>query len=222
MSTWSYIHGTVKVSLFGRTQHENEYILRTVLDHLPVVSGSEGDMEVDIVPVKVTTTCTTHDEFGDKTNNLRDRYGRRSYKKGWLYVQDEYNIVISSNLRDREFSETYQNFQKWLCRLAKRLLVEDVLIKISSFDKSIIIENPIIKKFTYNDTTYGQMFERFSTNSNFLLSDNDNNVEPNWCEYLMWNQGFYGKPVELEYKYNKTSKVEEEYKRRFKYNTEVN
>ena len=49
MSWWTYVHGTIVVSPMGRTQAEKRYILDTVLEHLPVVSGSERDMNVYVI-----------------------------------------------------------------------------------------------------------------------------------------------------------------------------
>lgn len=49
MSCWSYITGWVQVQPMGRTQEEKDYILKTVLNHLPVVQGSEEDMYVHII-----------------------------------------------------------------------------------------------------------------------------------------------------------------------------
>ena len=50
MSWWSYINGTITVAPMGRTQAEKRYILDTVLEHLPRVSGgSEGDMNVYVI-----------------------------------------------------------------------------------------------------------------------------------------------------------------------------
>ena len=49
MSYWTYINGTVTVSPIGRTQAEKRYVLDTVLSHLPVVTGSERDMNVYII-----------------------------------------------------------------------------------------------------------------------------------------------------------------------------
>ena len=40
MSWWTHIRGPVEVSVPGRTQAEIDYILQTVLDHLPRVTGS--------------------------------------------------------------------------------------------------------------------------------------------------------------------------------------
>ena len=48
MSNWTYVMGQIIVAPMGRTQNEKEYILKTVLDHLPLVTGSEEDMQVYI------------------------------------------------------------------------------------------------------------------------------------------------------------------------------
>ena len=45
VSFWTYVNGTITVSPMGRTQAEKRYILDTVLEHLPLVTGSEGDMD---------------------------------------------------------------------------------------------------------------------------------------------------------------------------------
>lgn len=43
MSWWTHINDTITASPMGRTQAEKRYILETVLDHLPLVTGSERD-----------------------------------------------------------------------------------------------------------------------------------------------------------------------------------
>ena len=49
MSYWTYLNGTITVDCIGRTTEEAEYILKTVLNHLPRVTGSEGDMNVYMI-----------------------------------------------------------------------------------------------------------------------------------------------------------------------------
>lgn len=63
MSSWTYVHGTIVVSPLGRTQHEKRYILETVLDHLPVVTGSERDMEVYVIQKRGYNSSSSSDEF---------------------------------------------------------------------------------------------------------------------------------------------------------------
>lgn len=192
MNWWSYVYGTLTVCPMGRTQAEKRYILDTVLEHLPVVTGSERDMNVYIIQKEGDNNSCSWDEFGEVTNNLRDSYGNRNHKRGWLRVQHEYILVVDGSLRDREFAQTYTEFQKWICRLAKRISVKDVLIEIKDYEKNTIIRN--------NNDTYGNMYEdpswcKTEIHNNWKLNEKLKQYhpekefyEPNWCEYLMWER----------------------------------
>ena len=100
MSYWTYLTGTVTVRPMGRTQEEKEYILKSVLNHLPIVSGSERDMNVYVIQKNGHNSSSSCDEFGEVTNNLVDSYGDRSRKRGWLRTQDEYILVVDGSFRD--------------------------------------------------------------------------------------------------------------------------
>lgn len=164
MSFWTYVHGTITVCPMGRTQAEKRYILETVLEHLPIVSGSEEDMNIYIIQKNGYNSLSSVDEFGESTNNLKDSYGR----KGWLETQNEYILVADGALRDRMFEDTFLEFQKWLCRLAKRIGVENIQVKIKGYEKEVFITD---------SRPYENMFEDASwVNKN----------SENWCEYLMW------------------------------------
>lgn len=169
VSFWTYINGTIIVSPMGITQLEKRYILETVLDHLPLVTGSEGGMNVYVIQKNGHNSSCSCDEFGYRTNNLVDSYGNKNRDRGWLRTQREYILVVNASLRDRMFEDTLQEFNKWLCRLAKRVSVEDVLVEITGYDKNILIRN--------DNDVYGSMFETPS------WADEDSE---NWCEYLMW------------------------------------
>lgn len=196
MSSWTYINGTVVVSPMGRTQAEKRYILDTVLEHLPQVTGSEKDMNVYVIQKAGYNSSSSRDEFGEVTNNLTDDYGDRSRRCGWLRTQSEYILVVEGAFRDRLFDQTYKEFQNWLCRLAKRISVEDVVVEVKGYKKNHIITNPELSNSKYWGTVYGQMFESPS----WSLANKDK--EPNWCEYLMWrSMDNYDYPAVLGYKY---------------------
>lgn len=59
--------------------------------------------------------------------------------------------MVNGSFQDQNFKQTYKEFFKWLCRLTKRVFVEDVLVEIKGYDISTIIRN-------INDV-YGKMFE---------------------------------------------------------------
>lgn len=189
MSWWSYIHGTIVVSPTGRTQAEKRYVLDTVLDHLPQVTGSEGDMDIYVIQKNGHNSSCSHDEFGQRTNNLIDRYGYKNREHGRIQMQDEYILVVDGSLRDREFEETFKAFQKWLIRLSKRVSVRSVLVKISDYDRSKLIQDEC--------GYYWNLFE-------YPYSSHGNKTgEPAWYEYLLWqpmnNNRMY--PKILGYKY---------------------
>lgn len=209
MSWWTYVYGTIIVRPMGRTQAEKRYILETVLDHLPLVTGSEEPMNVYIIQKNGYNSSSSHTEFGVWG-------GYRDWKTLSTERQDKYILVVDGSLRDRTFDQTYREFQKWLCRLAKRVGVEDVLVEIDGYEQSAIVRNPYVQgkysKYSY-DTVYGQMFEEPT-----WCHDDDEFGEPNWCEYLMWDSAKNSSlPMMLEYKYVVDEENDKEIERRIKY-----
>lgn len=185
MSSWVNINGIVRVLPLGRTMAEERYILETVLDHLPVVTGSERDMTVQIVKAdQYFRSSSQINEFGEHCNNLNDiRYNKKDCS------DDGFFLVLDGALRDREFSQSYRELMRWLCRLAKRVIVCKVLVEIECRGRTEII--------TDKNEAFFQMFE-----TGIWASGNG---EPTWCEYLMWTEAESGKPMILEYKYNRSS-----------------
>lgn len=206
MSYWTHINGTITVCPLGRTQAEKRYILETVLNHLPLVTGSERDMDVHIVQKAGHNSSLSCDEYGEHTNNLIDQYGRKS-KNGWLRCQDEYIIVIEGNFRDRMMKQTYREFIKWICRLSKRVMVHQCLIRIDAdYETSILIN----EKDEYSNKFY-KMFERPSWSQ-------DSDGEPTWCEHLMWESDYDSfTPLLLAYKYYADDERDAEIERREEY-----
>jgi len=181
MSNWTYITGVITVDTMGRSQAEARCILDTVLAHLPKVPGSEDDMEVYVNQKRGHNSSSSHDEFGQRSNLWNDEYFHT------FGMQSEYLITIDAHLRDTVFEETFRNFQKWLCRFAKRIWIKDIIVKVSDDCKSAIIQDA---------EPYDAMLEPFSW-------DIDNKTgEPNWVEFLRYDttkEGFY--PMLLAYKY---------------------
>lgn len=193
MSWWTHIRGVVEVDVRGRTQAEIRYILETVLDHLPRVTGSEGDMNVYISQEAGFSCSSSLDEFGHPTNNLRDMYGNKSQRNGWLETQSQYMLTIEGDLRDRGFEQTKREFMKWLCRLAKRIRIDAIVMKLWAYDQSIVISDA---------SPYDDMYEW-------------QDGEKRWTDYLMWERDPISYwPLKLANKYFDDKYIEEELKRR--------
>lgn len=205
MSYWTYVNGTVTVSPLGRTQAEKRYILETVLDHLPFVTGSEKDMDVYILQKAGHNHASSHTEFGEWG-------GYRNWKTLSTEVQSEYILVVDGALRDRKFDQTYREFQNWLCRLAKRVPVEDVLVEVRGYDRSSLVRNPHVQRKSSFSTVYEQMFEDPS------WSKSNDTGEPTWCEYLMYDRAKNSDfPMILGYKYYNDEENDREVERRLAY-----
>lgn len=198
MSNWTYVSGTIKVDVMGRTQEEAEYILKTVIRHLPIVTGSETDMEIYINKSKYYESESSYNEFGiccGVENHTKD--------KGWYKMNNSYILTLEGNLRDRDFEETYKEVIRFLCRLAKRVRVQDVLIRIADTYKN---KRKVIDEFELDNNPYYNMWESPSWH---------NEESMNWCEYLMWEQGINtNMPMKLEYKYYKNEENDKEVKKR--------
>lgn len=204
MSSWTYINGSITVHPIGRTQAEKRYILETVLNHLPLVTGSERDMDVYIIQKNGFNSSSSCDEYGQMSNHLVNSYGCHD-NNGWLRVQEEYILAVNGSLRDRHFDETFREFMKWLCRLSKRVWVKDVLVRINGYDKQYTIN-----EFDYS-SPYSNMEEEYSWRK-------ESNGEPNWCEHLMWDRAKNSDyPMLLAYKYFSDEENDTEVERRRKY-----
>ena len=75
MSWWTYVKGIVEVRPLGRTQTEKRYILETVLDHLPRVTGSEKNMNTYIVQKAGYDMSDSCSQFEQRTHLGNGRRG---------------------------------------------------------------------------------------------------------------------------------------------------
>lgn len=194
MSFWTHVSGVVEVNVYGSTQPQIEYILNTVLEHLPRITGSEGDVHVHPIKQHGHNCCSTHDEFEMRTNNATTEYGEKSRRYGMYYMQQQYSLVLEGSLRDRMFDTTKTELLKWLCRLSKRLHVDTVVVKLwDDYDRELVISNP---------DPFEDMYEW-------------RDDEIRWTDYLRWecapNTSI---PMKLYAKYFSDEEVEEELVRR--------
>lgn len=206
MSRWTYINGEVKVSPMGRTLEEQEYILKTVLNHLPIVTGSETSMRVDVI--RLGHTCSSsHDELGN--NYSRPNLEGEWEKYFWHKSNYAFKLVLTSALRDTSLGEIYKLFWKWLVRLSKRVYVDYVLVDINDYYAHRIIHYP------------DGLHDLFETPTWASEKKDIEDVEPNWCEYLMWDRDNHSMlPVEYIYKYYNDKEVDEEMIRRLRFHKE--
>lgn len=204
MSSWTYITGVITVYPMGRTQPEKRYILDTILEHMPRVTGSEQDMYYHVVEKSGYSTSCSHNEFDEPIWRTRQ-------KRFWTRMQDEYFVIVEGSLRDRYFEDTLRELNNWLNRLAKRAGIEEILVKLSGRSNNDYRYKEIIIS---NAKPYKEMAEWPS------WSDKANG-EPMWCEYLMWDCAKDTRyPILLQYKYYNDPENDAEAERRLRYGRE--
>ena len=198
MSYWTYIRGVIDVKPMGRTQPEKRYILDTILEHLPKVTGSEQNMYVKVIQKDGYNCSSSCNEFGEYIP------GRMSK------TSDTYHIVIDGDLRDRTFEETLRELNKWLNRLAKRTIISDICIKLTGYKAMSSTYEPTTLVIS-DPKPYKQMEEWPSWCE-------ESHGEPAWAEYLMWESAknsWY--PMKLAYKYYDDPENDAEVERRMAY-----
>lgn len=148
MSSWTYVRGLIELGVPGRTQAEKDYILQTVIDHLPKVTGSERNMEIHTVRAYGYDMSSNYDEFDNLDLDFK--------------TQSRYFLVLDGCLRDRWYADTFKELNNFLNRLAKRLFIDSVYVKLNDYNHSYT--------FTNKNNCYEHMFD----------------FENPWYNYLMW------------------------------------
>lgn len=155
--TWTYVRGLIELDVPGRTQAEKDYILQTVIDHLPKVTGSECNMEIHTVRAYGYDMWSNRDELDNLALDFK--------------TQSRYFLVLDGRLRDRYYEDTFEELNKFLNRLAKRIYIESMYVNLLGiFPKTSMFTFPKSHMFTNVSNCYSHMFER----------------ENPWYDYLMW------------------------------------
>ena len=84
MSLWTHIFGTIRVDPAGSTIAQQEYILKTVLTHQPLVTGSEGNMRVNIV----RGDCDKYSSHNEFDECISYKYGDTRNRRRLVYLAD--------------------------------------------------------------------------------------------------------------------------------------
>lgn len=199
MSIWDYVYGTITVAPIGRSQEEKDYVLKTILNHLPIKDYADGHMNVYMNVKNGYDSSSSHNELGQCCYYQQDRYNGSSYQ-----MQEEYLLTVDGAFRYETFDDTYRFFIKWLTRLAKRVSIYNILIQVQGYRHNI-------EKDTY--TFEGKVINDYEPWFNMVEYPDwgRGKHEPTWCEFLLWKQ--YKDtmfPKELLYKYRDKYGLEKE------------
>lgn len=182
MSFWTHVFGTVKVEPLGYSEHAREFVLKTVLDHLPAVTGSEGDMHVDVVPDCQKVSWSSSDEFGQE---VWEGGHRRMLGQSVAYF-----LVLHGDFRDRVFAQTKDEFDAWMETLAKRVRIRELMVRLTADTGDVTTyEDALFYDGMFEEPSYQR--EEFETMTAIHRCPNwrydfmpDMEGVGNWCEML--------------------------------------
>ena len=161
MSNWTSVKGILEIDTPGRTQAECQYVVDTVISHLPKVTGSEHDMDIYVIKCAGTNVSSDYDEFG-------------KYTEDGVSYQSRYMIAVDGDLRDRYFEETKEAFMNWLDIFTQRLFTTKCIVKITGYSK----ESKKRKEEIISPD------EDYLTSK--LITNDEEKATVAWCNYLMW------------------------------------
>lgn len=128
MSTWTHVLGTIEIDVYGGAQYECEYNLKRVLEHLPIVYGSEENMYItSFVKPGYCTASSNTDEF-DKHSNLG-----QNGRGGLFEFQTRYILVLSGDLQDATYEQTYRSLIKCIRKIIKHFYL--IAMNITIFEE---------------------------------------------------------------------------------------
>ena len=158
MSSWTYLGGVIIVDVPGRTQPECDFNIHSILNHLPKVTGSEHDMEWCVNISKGYKDHSRFDELKKESNlGTYDFYGNYNL----FEYQNTYLITVIGSFRDRYLDETIREFVRWICRLAKRVIVEDINVHICNDLGDEILINDSEPYFEMHDYSNDNWLNRY-------------------------------------------------------------
>lgn len=135
MSHWTYIQGTVKVTIpFGTVNRERlvDYINWSLTDMEKRgfdITGSEGPAEKFVAASRHAGTYASNDA--------------NTFERGV--------ITITGGLRDREFEETAREVKSFLKVLVRYMTIDDVFLTV---DDVVFTDHPYGKLYTFDSKEY--------------------------------------------------------------------
>lgn len=130
MSRWTHIRGVIYVDVPGGTQKEKDFVIDDILNHLPEISGSEGDLEYTFAPIPGYNESSNYDNWDRCTAFKQFRTIELLRGRELVHTQSIYAITLYGNQRGCDFDTCYREFIHWLMTLGKRLEIINVVVSI--------------------------------------------------------------------------------------------
>lgn len=134
---WAHIHGVLTVWPEGRTITEQEYVLKTVLEHQPMIWQDGGIMETIVSQSAYPNAWAGGDRFENESNLIYTKQNQDP--DGAFEFNTEFFVILDAHIRHDSFDETYRRLVRWLCRFARRIWIDEILVHVYEYGRSTLI-----------------------------------------------------------------------------------
>lgn len=125
MSLWCFVRGIIVADTFAEYTPEALYRAQSVVDHLPRITGSEGQAQFYV------TTKRGHNISMCGSDELHQQSNLGAGRRGGIFrAQSQVLISVCGDLRDRWLPQTLPEVTKALSRLASRLSIDTCLVLV--------------------------------------------------------------------------------------------
>ena len=136
MSEWVYVDGMIEIDTNSRSDAESMYIAQSVVNHLPQVHGSEGNVEYYLSLKNEDSDYDYKDEFGNLSNLTRGETAYSDFR--W---QTQVIIAVHGELRDTNFDAALREMTNMLNWLSSRIYVNTCLVRVRSYGREFIFRD---------------------------------------------------------------------------------
>lgn len=147
MSLWTHVQGFIKIDTFQHSNTDTIHFAQKIVDHLPRITGSEGNADYYVILPNGYNQRSSTDEYDQYSNLGELQFYKRKCTSGLKYMYDfktqsQAIIIIDGDLRDRVMMQTYKEVVHVLNRIASRASIRSCVVNISDWYEEKTIVNP--------------------------------------------------------------------------------
>lgn len=132
MDKLTIVSGNVEVDTYANTDAEAMYIVRSVVDHLPVIDSFDYLPQINIQFLESDEIICSHDEFHHRSNLCK--YNNTGTTRGSFVNHSRMIITLYGYITGRPYQDVLKDTTRWLRRLSTRLNMIECFFNVAGRD----------------------------------------------------------------------------------------
>ena len=150
MSLWTHVQGFIKIDTFQHSNTDTIHFAQKLVDHLPRITGSEGNASYYVILPNGHNQRSSTDEYDQYSNLGEPQFYKRKYTYAFK-TQSQAIIIIDGDLRDRVLMQTYKEVIHVLNRISSRASICSCVVNINDWYEEKTIVNPNYLIYNWDD-----------------------------------------------------------------------